>query len=96
MRGTLGTETSKYQEEEKSTEISQVVASESERGQTKSSNTVGVRTDISTSKHSQMGWEAQPETVIARSAKCIEGDRYPEYQRTRGIRWEHGGTTLQA
>ena len=47
MRGTWGTETSKYPEEEKSTEISQVVASESERGQTKSSNTLGVRTSIS-------------------------------------------------
>ena len=72
------------------------MASEIGRGQTKSSNTLGVRTDISTLKYSQMGWEAQPETVIARSAKYEEGDWYPEYQRTREIRWEHGGTTLQA
>ena len=60
MRGTLGTETSKYQEEEKSTEISRVVASESERGQTKSSNTLGVRTSESILEDSRMEWEVQP------------------------------------
>ena len=43
-KGTWGTETSKYPEEEKSTEIPRVVASESGRGQTNGSNTVGVRT----------------------------------------------------
>ena len=66
MRGTLGTETSKYQEEEKSTEISRVVASESERGQTKSSNTLGVRTSISNltivewrGKANQREWESR-------------------------------------
>ena len=49
MRGTRGSETSKYPEEEKSKEIPKVVASEIGRGQTGSSNTAGVRTDISTS-----------------------------------------------
>ena len=44
MRGTPGTETSKYREEEKSTEILRVVASESGRGQTRRRNTAGVRT----------------------------------------------------
>ena len=44
VRGTRGTETSKYPEEEKSNEIPQVVASERGRGQTGSSNTAGVRT----------------------------------------------------
>ena len=43
-RGTRGTETSKYPEEEKSNEIPRVVASESGRGQTVGSNTCGVRT----------------------------------------------------
>ena len=57
MRGTWGTETSKYPEEEKSTEISRVVASESERGQTESSNTFGVRTRISILKDSRILWE---------------------------------------
>ena len=42
--GTWGTETSKYPEEEKSNEIPLVVASESGRGQTECSNTIGVRT----------------------------------------------------
>ena len=64
MRGTWGTETSKYPEEEKSTEISQVVASESERGQTKSSNTLGVRTGVSIPEDSRVSWEAQPKRVI--------------------------------
>ena len=63
MRGTWGTETSKYPEEEKSTEISQVVASESERGQTESSNTLGVRTSISNPYDSRMVWENQPKRV---------------------------------
>ena len=63
MRGTRGTETSKYPEEEKSTEISRVVASESERGQTKSSNTLGVRTGIIISYDSRMTWESQPKRV---------------------------------
>ena len=45
--GTWGTETSKYPEEEKSIEIPLVVASESGRGQTQSSNTLGVRTAFS-------------------------------------------------
>ena len=41
---TGGTETSKYLEEKKSTEIPLVVASERGRGQTRGSNTFGVRT----------------------------------------------------
>ena len=53
MRGTPGTETSKYREEEKSTEIPRVVASESGRGQTKSRNTLGVRTTDVTLKRSR-------------------------------------------
>ena len=44
VRGTRGTETSKYPEEEKSNEIPQVVASERGRGQTGGSNISGVRT----------------------------------------------------
>ena len=42
MRGTLGTETSKYQEEEKSNEIPKVVASEIGIGQTEVRNNFGV------------------------------------------------------
>ena len=46
-RGTRGTETSKYPEEEKSNEIPQVVASERGRGQTGCSNMAGVGTATS-------------------------------------------------
>ena len=46
MKGTRGTETSKYPEEKKSNEIPKVVASEIGRGQTECRNTFGVWTDI--------------------------------------------------
>ena len=46
MKGTWGTETSKYPEEEKSNEIPKVVASEIARAQTNSRNGIGVRTPI--------------------------------------------------
>ena len=63
MRGTWGTETSKYPEEEKSNEILRVVASESGRGQTESSNTFGVRTEQGILNLNRMAWESQPERV---------------------------------
>ena len=44
MRGTRGTETSKYPEEKKTTVIPRVVASEIGPAQTVGSNTYGVRT----------------------------------------------------
>ena len=62
-RGTRGTETSKYPEEEKSNEIPRVVASESGRGQTDGSNIVGVRTAQRTEEVSRTGWEAGPKSV---------------------------------
>ena len=43
-KGTSRTETSKYPEEKKSTEILRVVASESGRGETETGNSVGVWT----------------------------------------------------
>ena len=43
-KGTWGTETSQYPQEEKEKSISKVVASEIERAQTKRSNSFGVRT----------------------------------------------------
>ena len=44
--GTRGTETSKYPEEEKSNEIPLVAASERGRGQTESSNILGVADSV--------------------------------------------------
>ena len=43
-KGTWGTETSQYPQEEKEKSISKVVASEIERAQTNCSNMIGVRT----------------------------------------------------
>ena len=62
-RGTRGTETSKYPEEEKSNEIPRVVASESGRGQTAGSDIRGVRTAPSNVEANRTGWEAGPERV---------------------------------
>ena len=62
-RGTRGTETSKYPEEEKSNEIPRVVASESGGGQTAGSNTCGVGTAESILEANRTGWEAGPERV---------------------------------
>ena len=62
-RGTRGTETSKYPEEEKSNEIPRVVASESGRGQTAYSNVCGVRTASSYLQVSRTAWEGGPERV---------------------------------
>ena len=96
MRGTRGTETSKYPEEEKSNEILRVVASESGRGQTDCSNVVGVRTGMCSTEFRRTAWEGRPEDVRVMYPKNEVRYRYPEYLRTRGIRREDGGTTLQA
>ncbi len=63
MWGTRGTETSKYPEEKKSTEIPRVVASESGRGQTKGSNTFGVGTEPCIPERNRRAWESLPKNV---------------------------------
>ena len=77
-------------------EIPLVVASERGRGQTESSNTLGVRTVYCMAEHSRMAWEGQSKSVRITYAKCKAGKLYPEYCGTREIPWEDGGTTLQA
>ena len=62
-RGTRGTETSKYPEEEKSNEILRVVASESERGQTEGRNIFGVRTAYGMQMVSRSAWDGAPQRV---------------------------------
>ena len=62
-RGTRGTETSKYPEEEKSNEIPQVVASERGRGQTACSDAYGVRTAKTYLQVNRTAWEGGPERV---------------------------------
>ena len=96
MRGTRGSETSKYPEEEKITMIPQVVASERGRGQTESSNTFGVRTAHGMQEVSRRTWDGPPQRVIVSYAKTECGQLDPEYRRTRETRWEDGGTILQA
>ena len=65
VRGTRGTETSKYPEEEKSKEIPQVVASERGGGQTAYSDVCGVGTVITYSQVNRSAWEGAPEGVRA-------------------------------
>ena len=98
---TRGTETSKYPEEEKSSEIPPVVASERGRGQTggraSAAGVVGPLTAQSENpaeaerpgKAGATGLE--PRTRIRGDCRAV-----PEYCRTRETRWEAGGTTLQA
>ena len=43
-----------------------------------------------------MAWKGQRNSVKAAYAKGEGSGLYPEYRRTREIRWEDGGTTLQA
>ena len=96
MRGTRGSETSKYPEEKKENSISLVVASEEGRGQTRGLRTPGVA-------GSQRSTIVDP-NVLESAARdgdspVGEGDnreRVPEYRGTREILWEAGGTTPQA
>ena len=66
MKGTLGTETSNYQEEKKVTTIPKVVASEIGRAQTNSSNTIGVTDSVIHSKTIiEQCWKARRKRVKA-------------------------------
>jgi len=92
---TQGTETSKYQEE-KSTEIPSVAASERGTAQTIGSLIRwGCRASNAEARDSRMIWKVQPEKVIALYTKSQAEQEVPEYRGTREIPWEPGGTTLQ-
>ena len=45
---------------------------------------------------SRIAWEGEPKSVRVAYTKRNISEQYPEYRRTRGTRWEVGGTTLQA
>ena len=94
--GTRGTETSKYPEEKKENSIPLVVASEEGRGQTGSLRTLGVEER----RHMTIGEPKDLERSVREGDNPVgEVDNSkpdPEYHRTREIRWEAGGTTLQA
>ena len=87
-RGTRGTETSKYPEEEKETSISKVAASEMERGQTRVRALWGSDCIIDSLILAEWFWESQPERVKAPYAKEEKTWQYPEYHETRGTLWE--------
>ena len=65
MKGTRGTETSKYPEEEKETSISRVAASEMERGQTVVRAQRGSDRIIDSVILAERFWESLPERVKA-------------------------------
>ena len=94
-RGTRGTETSKYPEEEKETSISRVAASETERVQTGMRAIPGLRTARSGRKLGERLWESRPERVKAPYPKAEGSGRDPEYRETRETLREAGGTTPQ-
>ena len=98
---TRGTETSKYPEEEKSTEIPPVAASERGRGQTGGSlrpaGVVGTAIVRSQTRAVAEGPGRARGTGLEPRTRTRAGRRpSPEYRRTRETRWEAGGTTLQA
>ena len=108
---TGGTETSKYPEEEKSTEIAPVAASERAPAQTHASASPrafprggcglpvpgpGTWGDVRNRAGSGTAWEGRPQRVRAPYANPPRHPAaVPEYRRTRETRREAGGTTLQ-
>ena len=63
MKGTRGTETSKYPQEEKETSISLVAASERERAQTRVRAFWGSDRIIDSRDLAELFWESRPERV---------------------------------
>ena len=95
---TWGTETSKYPEEEKSTEIPLVVASE--RGPRANRRWRKRRRGCRTARLQNLVVAERPgkagDTGLEPRTRNREDRRLaPEYCRTRETRWEAGGTTLQ-
>ena len=98
-RHTLGSEPSKYQQEEKSNEIPTVAASEVGGAQTAGGDAGGVvgrtaRLEKAGGQPNGLGRPARqgegPVGEVRRTTECV-----PEYVGTRGILTEAGGTTLQ-
>ena len=99
-RGTRGTETSKYPEEEKSNEIPLVVASE--RGPRANRRLLrrrrGCRTAhraVTNPREAERPGKAGDTGLEPRTRSRGDCRPVPEYRRTRETRWEAGGSTLQ-
>ena len=72
------------------------MASERGAGQTEGSNAFGVRTAKEYRNRSGTAWKGRRDSVKVTYAQGDGSGLDPEYRRTREIRWEDGGTTLQA
>ena len=102
-KATRGSEPSQYPQEEKSTEIPLVAASERGRAQTASSDTDGVvglsqgqPGELTNRRRAEGVWKGQPQRVIVPYANStVFLETVPEYCGTRAIPWESGGTILQ-
>ena len=101
---TRGSETSQYPQDEKSTEIPLVAASESGPAQTVGSNTHGVvglsqgaAREVTNSTRSRRSLErptAEGDSPVDEACSSFL-EIVPEYRGTRAIPWESGGTILQ-
>ena len=96
MRGTRGSETSKYPEEKKENSIPSVVASEEGRGQTGGLRTLGVEGFQSSTIADPNPLESGAEGRESRVGEGDDRQGVPEYRGTREILWEAGGPTPQA
>ena len=54
-----------------------------------------MRTRVKRSDIVEVGWKAKPKRVKVPYTNWSGAGGDPEYHRTRGIRWEAGGTTPQ-
>ena len=96
MKGTRGSETSKYPEEKKENSIPLVVASEEGRGQTEGLRTLGVAgLPLATIDDSNL-LESKTRDGDSPVGEVNDSEQVPEYRGTREILWEAGGTTPQA
>ena len=96
MKGTRGSETSKYPEEKKENSISLVVASEKGRGQTgglRSSGVEGIRQVTIVDPKLLESDTRESESLVGEGD---DSEYVPEYRETREILWEAGGPTPQA
>ena len=91
MKGTRGTETSNYPDEEKETSIPGVAASEMERGQTVVRARPGSDRIFDSKSLEEWFRERQPKRVKVPYAKVRVTWRYPEYHETRETLWERAG-----
>src|SRR5699024_3562808 len=92
-RGTRGTDTSKYPEEEKEISIPSVAASESGRDQTVMRASRGSDCVRDLRRTGERHWNSRPKRVRAPYPKSKAARQDPEYHGTRETLWEGAETT---